>query len=92
MLLGYPLHAPGTPEKMRDEHLYDIKARKLFVSGDRDKLCDPARFKKVLGRLKNAKFHPVPGGDHSLKVPKKSGKTHEDVLAECVSVVAKFIG
>src|SRR5437870_9896523 len=31
VFLGYPLHPPGRPDKMRDEHLKDIQAPMLFV-------------------------------------------------------------
>src|SRR5438094_5194142 len=34
--LGYPLHPPGRPDKLRDEHLVEIKAPMLFVQGARD--------------------------------------------------------
>src|SRR5207253_7881775 len=36
VFLGYPLHAPGRPDKLRDEHLPEIKAPMLFVQGSRD--------------------------------------------------------
>src|SRR5713226_10019039 len=36
VFLGYPLHPPGRPEKLRDEHLPKIKAPMLFVQGARD--------------------------------------------------------
>src|SRR6266576_3975646 len=36
VFLGYPLHPPGRPDKMRDAHLKDIQAPMLFVQGARD--------------------------------------------------------
>ncbi len=36
VLLGYPLHPPGRPEKLRTEHLPDVRVPTLFISGDRD--------------------------------------------------------
>src|SRR3989442_2450961 len=36
VFLGYPLHALGRPEKLRDAHLEDINAPMLFVQGSRD--------------------------------------------------------
>src|SRR3954462_15705985 len=36
VFLGYPLHPPGRPDKLRDEHLPKIKAPMLFVQGSRD--------------------------------------------------------
>lgn len=36
LLLSYPLHAPGHPEKPRIEHLPKLQAPTLFVHGTRD--------------------------------------------------------
>ena len=36
VFLGYPLHPPGRPDKLRSEHLPKIKAPMLFVQGSRD--------------------------------------------------------
>src|SRR5207237_10514648 len=36
VFLGYPLHPPGRPDKLRDAHLAEIKAPMLFVQGSRD--------------------------------------------------------
>ena len=36
LLLSYPLHPPGHPERLRTQHLPDIKVPVMFVSGTRD--------------------------------------------------------
>ena len=36
VLISYPLHPPGKPEKSRTEHLPQLKVPCLFVSGTRD--------------------------------------------------------
>jgi predicted alpha/beta-hydrolase family hydrolase len=41
VLLGYPLHPPGHPEKLRTAHLGDLAVPTLFVSGDRDPFGTP---------------------------------------------------
>ncbi|GAB6936974.1 alpha/beta family hydrolase [Isoptericola variabilis] len=41
VLLSYPLHPPGKPEKLRVEHFPDIAVPVLFVSGDRDPFGSP---------------------------------------------------
>src|SRR3954451_11062894 len=33
VFLGYPLHPPGRPERIRDEHLYRIHVPMLFIRG-----------------------------------------------------------
>ena len=41
VFLGYPLHPPGRPDKLRDGHLPEIKAPMLFVQGSRDTFGTP---------------------------------------------------
>src|SRR6516162_3270497 len=36
VFLGYPLHPPGKPDQLRDQHLYALKIPMLFVSGTKD--------------------------------------------------------
>ncbi len=38
VLLGYPLHPPGKPEKMCRENLPEISVPMLFLRGSRDSL------------------------------------------------------
>lgn len=42
VLLGYPLHPPGNPAKLRAAHLARVKAPMLFVQGSRDAFGTPA--------------------------------------------------
>lgn len=41
VLMAYPLHPPGRPERLRTEHLVDLHVPVLFVSGDRDPFGTP---------------------------------------------------
>jgi predicted alpha/beta-hydrolase family hydrolase len=69
VLLGYPLHPPGRPDKMRDAHLPSVKRPMLFVQGTRDTFGTPAELRPVLARLSpTPTLHVVEGGDHSFKV------------------------
>ena len=36
VLLSYPLHPPGKPERLRIEHFPALAVPSLFVNGDRD--------------------------------------------------------
>lgn len=70
--LGYPLHPPGRPEKLRSEHLPDVDVPQLFVSGSKDNLCKLELLRPVLRKLgPRATLHVVEGGDHSLVVSRK---------------------
>ncbi|WP_277207953.1 alpha/beta hydrolase family protein [Isoptericola croceus] len=42
VLLSYPLHPPGKPEKLRVDHFGHLDVPVLFVSGDRDPFGSPA--------------------------------------------------
>ena len=42
VLIGYPLHPPGRPDRLRSEHLPQIEVPCLFVSGTRDPFATPA--------------------------------------------------
>ncbi len=69
ILFGYPLHPPGKPERIRDEHLYGIKIPMLFIQGTADPFATEELFKGVLKKLgKRATLHAVEGGDHSFRV------------------------
>jgi predicted alpha/beta-hydrolase family hydrolase len=91
VFLGYPLHPPGRPDKLRDAHLPDIKVPMLFVQGSRDTFGTPdelcAVFKKH--QLKPT-LHVVEGGDHSLKVPKSLGP-QEQVYASTMDTIAGWL-
>ncbi len=92
LLLGYPLHPPKQPEKLRDAHLPSIRTPTLFVQGTRDPLCDLALLRprmKAMGKV--ATLHVVEGGDHSLVVPKSSGRSRGDVLTEVADVVEAWL-
>lgn len=41
VLLSYPLHPPGKPDKLRIEHFPDITVPTLFVSGTKDPFGSP---------------------------------------------------
>ena len=69
LFLGYPLHPPGKPERVRDEHLPAITVPMLFIQGTNDPFATPEVLKPVLKRLgERATFHAVEGGGHSFEV------------------------
>ncbi len=69
VFLGYPLHPPGKPERVRDEHLYAIEVPMLFLQGTNDPFATPAVLNPVLQRLgRRATLHAIEGGGHSFEV------------------------
>jgi predicted alpha/beta-hydrolase family hydrolase len=80
VLLGYPLHPPGRPDKLRAKHLPDIRAPMLFVQGARDSFGTPDELGPIIKQLKTtADLCVVEGGDHSFKVPKHAATPQEQV-------------
>ncbi len=70
VFLGYPLHPPSRPEKIRDAHLGDVACPMLFLQGSRDTFARPDLLAAVIARLGGrATYVEVPGGDHSFRVP-----------------------
>ncbi len=93
VFLGFPLHAPGKPSDERGEHLFKILVPMLFLQGTRDKLADLALLRPLCNRLKQqgqTTLHVIEGADHSFYVPRKSGRTHEDVLEELGQVITDW--
>ena len=69
VFLGYPLHPPGKPERIRDEHLYRIEAPMLFLQGTSDPFASPELLRSVVEKLGAlATLVPFEGGGHSFEV------------------------
>jgi predicted alpha/beta-hydrolase family hydrolase len=92
VFLGYPLHPPGKPERIRDEHLYRIDVPMIFVEGTRDPFASPELLAGVLAKLGDrADLISIEGGDHSMNV-KGAKRDARDVaagLAEPVVIAVK---
>ena len=92
VLLGYPLHPAGRPERERSAHLQAIPCPMLFVQGSRDRLCDLDRLRQLIAILEpRARLHVIEEGDHGFAVPKRSGRTAQEVWTEIEAVVAGWI-
>jgi predicted alpha/beta-hydrolase family hydrolase len=91
VLLGYPLHPPGQPDKLRTKHLAAIRLPALFVQGTRDTFGTPAELEPHLAKL-GAPVHlyVVEGGDHSFKVPKQ-GLSQEQVYNSVLDEIERWL-
>ncbi len=87
--LGYPFHPPGRPEKLRTEHLSELKTPTLICQGERDTFGTKD---EVPGyHLSQAiRVFWLPDGDHGLKPRKKSGLTEAENIAAAASEIAAF--
>ena len=92
VFLGYPLHPPGQPTKLRVEHLEHIKKPMLFVQGTRDSLGTPDEINPFVKNLRPAAtFHEIEGGDHSFKAPKKFGMPQEQIFEAAMDEIDRWI-
>jgi predicted alpha/beta-hydrolase family hydrolase len=68
VLISYPLHPPGKPERLRTEHLGAIAVPCLFVSGTRDPFGTPAELEAATAAIPGpVTHHWVEGGRHGLE-------------------------
>jgi predicted alpha/beta-hydrolase family hydrolase len=68
LLVSYPLHPPGRPEKLRTEHFSSLAVPCLFVSGTRDAFGTPDEFEVSTRAIPGpVSFRWVEGKDHSLR-------------------------
>lgn len=91
ILFSYPLHPPGQPGKLRLDHLADLKVPVLSISGRKDAFATPRLMDKAVGGLRNWTHHWIASADHGLAVPRASGRTREDVLAEAAAAIAAWL-
>ena len=88
VFLGYPLHPPGQPDKLRTEHWEKIKCPMLFLQGTRDPFGSPDEIKPFVKKFKlQAKMYPIETGDHSFKVQKSAGVTQDAVYEKAMDEI-----
>ena len=92
LLLAYPLHPSGQPEKLRDAHLPQIRQPVLCLNGTRDELCQQDLMQQVVEKLPPTwTMHWLEAADHGFHVLKRSGRTDEDVLSEIGEVSHEWV-
>ena len=68
VLICYPLHPPGKPEKLRTEHLPAIEVPCLFISGTRDAFGSPDELTAATDMIPGEVTHCwIDGRGHDLK-------------------------
>lgn len=68
VLVSYPLHPPGHPEKSRTEHLSRLKLPCLFISGTRDAFGSPEELEAATALIPGTVTHVwIDRGDHGLR-------------------------
>lgn len=68
VLISYPLHPPGKPDRLRVDHFPDIEVPCLFVSGTKDPFGSPAEFEQHTPAIAGKVTHVwLDGGAHDLR-------------------------
>lgn len=87
VLVSYPLHPPGKPERLRSEHFPSIGVPCLFVSGTRDAFGTRDELVGATAAIPGEVRHVwVEGGDHGLR--RKDAVVAEAVCAWLGEVLA----
>lgn len=78
VLISYPLHPPGRPDRLRTAHFPGVTAPCLFISGDRDPFGSPDELQAATQMIPGPVTHSwLAGGDHGLR-------GRDDVVASIV--------
>ncbi|MGH9211621.1 MAG: alpha/beta hydrolase family protein [Acidimicrobiales bacterium] len=68
VLISYPLHPPGKPERLRVDHFGQLDVPCLFVSGTRDPFGSPEELTAHTEAIPGSVSHVwIEGGRHELK-------------------------
>ncbi len=87
--LGFPLHPPGKPGTARAEHLARVRVPMLFLQGTRDEFAGLDLLRPVVGSLGGlATLTLVEEGDHSFKVPARTGRKPAEVMGSLADAIA----
>jgi predicted alpha/beta-hydrolase family hydrolase len=81
VLVSYPLHPPGKPDRLRVEHFPALTVPCLFVSGRRDAFASPAELERETAAIPGDVTLSFVDGDHSLRKSE----------AEAAEVVASWL-
>ena len=88
--LGYPFHAAGRPEKVRVEHLENLKTRTLILQGERDSLGNRSEVADYA--LSSAiRVEWLTDGDHGFKPRKASGASETGNWELAIGILTDFL-
>ena len=90
--VGFPLHGAGRPGSDRAAHLTGLPLPMLFLQGTRDRLAQFDLIEALCRSLgSRAALHSVAEADHSFHVPKRTGRSDAEVLAELAERTAGWM-
>jgi predicted alpha/beta-hydrolase family hydrolase len=83
VLVSYPLHPPGKPDRLRTEHFPSLDVPCLFVSGRRDAFASPEELERETAAIAGDVTLTFVDGDHSLR------KSEQEAAAVVASWLAR---
>jgi predicted alpha/beta-hydrolase family hydrolase len=87
LAIAFPLHPPGRPESTRVDELRNVRVPTLVVQGEKDPMGRPDEFPDLPG----VDLTVIPGGDHALRVGKRSPLSPQDALAVLVESTLEWM-
>jgi hypothetical protein len=85
-------HALDAEVRLYD-HLFQVEMPMLFLQGTRDEFAQLELLTGVCEQLgERATLHLIEDGDHSFKVPKRSGRTAYQVMGELSDTIIGWAG
>jgi predicted alpha/beta-hydrolase family hydrolase len=92
LLLGYPLHPAGRPERRRDGHFQNLTLPVCFISGTRDALAPRTELTRSARRIPGpVTFHWLESADHGYRPLKSSGRTITEVLDDVAETCVTWV-
>jgi uncharacterized protein len=82
VLVSYPLHPPGRPDRLRIEHFGALELPCLFVSGRRDAFATPEELERETAAIPGAVTRAFVDGDHGLR---RAEAEVADIVADWLS-------
>ena len=87
---SFPLHMPKKPATKRAEHLDNISAPMLFLSGTRDGMAERDLLNQVAARV-DATVEWLDTADHGYKVLKRTRTRTDDVFEEMAGYASAWL-
>ena len=92
LLISYPLHPPGKPEKLRTEHFPRVNVPAFFAHGTKDAFGSVEEMRAALRLLASANLFVMEGGGHGLITRRSGDETIHDVARTVREAFLVFVG
>ena len=90
LLISYPLHSPGKPERLRTDHFGELRTPSLFVHGSKDPFGTLEEMRVALKRISgHNRLLEIENGSHGL-VRGKTEALYQEAASQIVKEFMKF--